>query len=62
MSLFDALIATGYKAPTTTPYNSNADLETSRPDDERPRIKVVDYFHFSTNGSLLNDTTQMIIN
>lgn len=60
MSLFDALIATGYKSPTTTPYNSNSDLETSRTADERVFIKICDYYYFSTNGSLLNDTTQII--
>ena len=61
VNLTDALISVGYKKNSTTAFNNNYDLETNLPDNERPRIKLVDY-HFvsapanSSTGSLLEDS------
>ena len=61
-NLTDALISVGLKVSSVTPWNNNDDLETSRIDSERPRIKVVDWYYFSgVNGSLLSDASHIIL-
>ena len=59
VNLTDALISVGFKTNNIV-FQNNNDLETNRPDAERPRVKVLDWFYFTTNGSLLEDTTQII--
>ena len=51
MSLTEALASVGYKKTSSLPFNSNSDLETSLADNERPRIKVVDYFYGLSAGA-----------
>jgi len=59
VNLTDALISVGFKTNNTV-FQNNNDLETNRPDAERPRVKVLDWFYFSqSNGSQLEDTTQI---
>ena len=59
VNLTDALISVGFKTNNTI-FQDNSDL-TAIPDDERPRIKIVDWYYFSgANGSLLEDTTQIV--
>ena len=55
----DALFSVGFKTNKTA-FQNNNDLETDRPDAERPKVKVLDWFHFATDGSLLEDATQII--
>ena len=58
VNLTDALISVGFKTNNTI-FQDNSDL-TAIPDDERPRIKIVDWYYFSgANGSLLEDTIQI---
>ena len=57
--LTDALISIGFKVTSPASWNTNGDLETNLADSDRPRIKVVDWFYFTTQGSLLSDTTQI---
>ena len=59
-NLTDAMISVGFKVSSSASWNTNGDLETNVPDDERYRIKVVDWFYFTTQGSLLSDTTQIV--
>ena len=59
VNLTDALISVGFKTNNLV-FQNNNDLETNRPDAERPRVKVLDYYYFTTNGSLLEDTTQIV--
>ena len=59
VNLTDALISVGFKTNNIV-FQNNNDLETNRPDAERPRVKVLDWFYFTTNGSLLEDTTQIV--
>ena len=60
VNLTDALISVGFKTNNTV-FQNNNDLETNRPDAERPRVKVLDWFYFSqSNGSLLEDTIQIV--
>ena len=59
-NLTDAMISVGFKVSSTIPWNTNGDLETNVPDNERCRIKVVDWFYFTTQGSLLSDSTQIV--
>ena len=59
VNLTDALISVGFKTNNVV-FQNNNDLETNRPDAERPRVKVLDWYHFTTNGSLLEDTTQIV--
>jgi len=67
MSLTEALTSVGYKKTSSTPFNNNADLETSLVDSERPRIKVVDYFFSLVGdastpaGSLLTNVDQIVL-
>ena len=57
--LSDCLSSVGFKSIMV--FNTNADLETSRADAERPRIKVVDFFYGNASGgSKLIDTTQIV--
>ena len=59
VNLTDALISVGFKTNNTI-FQDNSDL-TAIPDDQRPRIKIVDWYYFSgANGSLLEDTTQIV--
>jgi hypothetical protein len=65
VSLTDALVSVGYNKASSTAFNNNYDLETSLPDAERPRIKLVDYHYIqspttSTTGTLLSDAVTMI--
>ena len=58
VNLTDALISVGFKTNNTI-FQDNSDL-TAIPDDQRPRIKIVDWYYFSgANGSLLEDTIQI---
>ena len=60
VNLTDALISVGFKTNNIV-FQTNGDLETNRPDSERIRVKVIDYYYFSgANGSLLEDVTQII--
>ena len=59
VNLTDALISVGFKTNNVV-FQNNNDLETNRPDAERPRVKVLDWYYFTTNGSLLEDTTQIV--
>ena len=60
VNLTDALISVGFKTNNVV-FQNNGDLETNRPDAERPRSKVLDWYYFSaTNGSLLEDSTQIV--
>ena len=60
VNLTDALISVGFKTNNTV-FQNNNDLETNRPDAERPRVKVLDWFYFSqSNGSQLEDTIQIV--
>ena len=59
VNLADALISVGFKTNNVV-FQNNNDLETNRPDAERPRVKVLDWYYFTTNGSLLEDTTQIV--
>ena len=67
MSLTESLVSVGYKKTSSTPFNTNAELETNLTDSERPRIKVVDYFYNYAGdannpaGSLLQNTDQIIL-
>ena len=61
VSLTDALVSVGYKKSSTIQFNNNYDLETNLSDDERPRIKLLDYHYIqnptdSNTGSLLSDS------
>ena len=59
VNLTDALISVGFKTNNTI-FQDNSDL-TAIPHDQRPRIKIVDWFYFSqSNGSLLEDTIQIV--
>ena len=59
VNLTDALISVGFKTNNTI-FQDNSDL-TAIPDDQRPRIKIVDWYYFSgANGSLLEDTIQIV--
>ena len=58
-NLTDALISVGFKVTSTASWNTNSDLETHLADSDRPRIKVVDWFYFTTQGSLLSDVHQI---
>ena len=62
VNLTDALISVGFKTNNIV-FQNNNDLETNRPDAERPRVKVIDWFYYNafTNGSLLEDTNQIIL-
>lgn len=67
MSLTEALASVGYKKTSSLPFNSNYDLETSLADNERPRIKVVDYYFGLSAGpsaitidSYLTNTDQIV--
>ena len=59
VNLTDALISVGFKTNNVV-FQNNNDLETNRPDAERPRVKVLDWYYFTTTGSLLEDTTQIV--
>ena len=60
VNLTDALISVGFKTNNIV-FQNNNDLETNRPDAERPRVKVLDWFYFSqSNGSQLEDTVQIV--
>ena len=61
VSLTDALVSVGYKESSTIQFNNNYVLETNLADNERPRIKLVDYHYIqnpsnSNTGSLLSDS------
>ena len=61
VNLTDALISVGYKKNSTTAFSNNYDLETNLPDNERPRIKLVEVPYVPTptdsnTGSLLGDS------
>ena len=58
-NLTDALISVGFKVSSTIAWNTNGDLETNLADSDRPRVKVVDYYYFTTQGSLLSDNSQI---
>ena len=58
-NLTDALISVGFKVSSSASWNTNGDLETNLADSDRPRVKLVDWFYFTTQGSLLSDTTQI---
>ena len=57
-NLTDSLSSVGFKINNII-FSNNNDLETNRPDDERPRIKVADWYYFDTNGTLLEDSVQI---
>ena len=60
VNLTDALISVGFKTNNTV-FQNNNDLETNRPDAERPRVKVLDWFYFDlASPSQLEDTTQIV--
>ena len=59
VNLTDALISVGFKNNNIV-FQNNNDLETNRPDAGRPRAKVLDWFYFTTTGSLLEDTNQIV--
>jgi hypothetical protein len=59
MSLTDALMSVGFK--TNVSFITNLDLETHRNDVDRPRIKVVDWYYNTVAGSMLEDTTQIVL-
>ena len=60
VNLTDSLVSVGFKTNNIV-FQNNNDLETNRPDNERPRVKVIDLYYFSgANGSLLEDTTQIV--
>ena len=58
-NLTDALISVGFKVSSPASWNTNGDLETNLSDSDRPRVKVCDWFYFTTQGSLLSDSTQI---
>ena len=57
-NLTDALSSVGFKINNII-FSNNSDLETNRPDDERPRIKVVDWYYFDTGPTVLEDSLQI---
>ena len=57
-NLTDALSSVGFKINNII-FSNNSDLETNRPDDERPRIKVVDWYYFDTSPTVLEDSLQI---
>ena len=59
-NLTDALTSVGFKVNSSTPFNTNLDLETNLSDSDRPRVKLVDWFYFTPQGSMLQNTTQII--
>lgn len=64
-SLTDALVSVGYKRSSATNFANNWDLQDSLPNPEKPHIQVVDVNYRSvvsnsTNGSQLNDDTQLV--
>ena len=60
VNLTDALISVGFKTNNTV-FQNNNDLETNRPDAERPRVKVLDWFYFDlASPSQLEDTKQIV--
>ena len=60
VNLTDALISVGFKTNNTV-FQNNNDLETNRPDAERPRVKVLDWFYFDlASPSQFEDTTQIV--
>jgi len=60
MNLTDALSSVGFKVNSNTPFNTNLDLETNLSESDRPRVKVIDWFYFTSQGSMLSDTSQII--
>ena len=59
VNLTDALISVGFKTNNTV-FQNNNDLETNRPDAERPRVKVLDWYYFDlASPSQLEDTNQI---
>ena len=58
-NLTDAMISVGFKVTSSSSWNTTGDLETNLADSDRCRIKVVDWFYFTTQGSLLSDTAQI---
>ena len=54
------MVSVGFKNTSSASWNTNCDLETNLADRGRPRIKVVDSFYFTTQGSLLFDTIQIV--
>ena len=57
-NLTDSLSSVGFKINNII-FSNNNDLETNRPDDERPRIKVVDWYYFDTGYTVLEDSLQI---
>ena len=60
LNLTDALISVRFKVSSTASWNTNDDLETNLSDNDRPRIKVCDFYYFTTQGSLLSENTQIV--
>ena len=60
LNLTDALSSVGFKVNSNTPFNTNLDLETNLSETDRPRVKVIDYFYFTSQGSKLEDETQIV--
>ena len=60
VNLTDALISVGFKTNNTV-FQNNNDLETNRPDAERPRVKVLDWYYFDlASPSQLEDAAQIV--
>ena len=51
------MISVGFEICSSASWNTNSDLETNLANSGRPRIQVVDWCYFTTQGSLLSDTT-----
>ena len=51
VNLIDSLVSVGLKTNNIV-FQNNNDLETNRPDYERPRVKITAWYYFSgANGS-----------
>ena len=60
LNLTDARITVGFKVSSSVSWNTSGGLETNFADSDRPRVKLVDWFYFTTQGSLFSDTTQIV--
>ena len=58
-NLTDAMISVGFKVSSSASWSTNGDLETNLADSDRPRVKVCDFYYFTTQGSLLSDVNQI---
>ena len=61
LNFTDAMISVGFKVSSPACWIMTGDSDTQLANSDRPRVKVVDRFCFTTQRSLLSDTTQIIV-